>query len=116
MASLLWWRSGQRIVLEYGNTCSAPGDEDPRVRREMCTFVRVVSKQGNRCVKFVLFDINPGAYKSAQKVQTATGGSFVLSRAMTRSFPCYITVVRAHDHAHSWPVQLKAHRFAGVHR
>ncbi len=69
------------IVLEYGNKCSAPGDEDPRVRLGMCTFVRVVSKQGNRCVKFVLFDINPGAYKSAQKVQTATGGSFVLSRA-----------------------------------
>ena len=85
--------SGQLLVLEYGNTADPPGPEDPRFRRNMSTFLRVASKQGVAAVKCVSFDINPGTPNPGVRLDRPDAGTnYTLARAMTRPFPCFITV------------------------
>lgn len=77
------------IVLEFGNTASPPGPEDPRTRRAMRTFLRVLSPGHAGAVRSVAFDVNPGA---AHRVAPLERPPFECERSMARPLPCFITV------------------------
>eukprot|EP01062_Namystynia_karyoxenos_P057832 TRINITY_DN489_c5_g1_i1.p1 TRINITY_DN489_c5_g1~~TRINITY_DN489_c5_g1_i1.p1 ORF type:complete len:1110 (+),score=222.31 TRINITY_DN489_c5_g1_i1:69-3398(+) len=92
-----------RLVLEYGNTDSAPdGGQD--VSRSVEAFVRIVrAERGRRCkqkwpsgtspstwIQRVDFDINPDYPKAA--IRVSSPGPFLLSRTMSTRFPVYMTV------------------------
>jgi len=85
------------LIIEFGNTANPAGPPNPRIRRAMSSFVRVVSPHGIACVRDVVFDINPGSNMGGQKMNRPDGKQFSLERSMARPFPCYMTVTFARD-------------------
>lgn len=77
------------IVLEFGNSASPPGPEDPRTRRAMRTFLTVVSSGHEGTVRSVSFDVNPGV---PHRVPAVERPPYECERSMARPFPCYVSV------------------------
>jgi len=96
-------QSSLRIVLEFGNTSRPDGN-----KHKMCSFVRVAGNgvllgeryKGKRkkvaisqVIKRVGFNINPAYPKAAIQVSSPDRRlGFSLTRSMTRSFPCFMTI------------------------
>jgi hypothetical protein len=90
-------KQGKALVFEYGNEASPCGAEDARVRRNQTTFLRPLSKAATDALKQVSFNINPGYDGVRMELTSNPSGKarYELGRAMTRSFPCFITLVFA---------------------
>jgi hypothetical protein len=90
-------KQAKALVFEFGNEASPCGPEDARVRRNQTSFLRPLSKSATDALKQVFFNINPG-YAGVRMELTSSASTksrYELGRAMTRSFPCFMTLVFA---------------------
>ncbi len=88
-------KQGNALVFEYGNEASPCGAEDARVRRNLTSFLRPLSKASTDAPKQVSFNINTGYDGVRVELTSNPSGKarYELGRVMTRSFPCFITLV-----------------------